>query len=64
MKNIKKGPRVLLFILWEVIMKISGCDLVELKKEYGTPLYIFDRSHIKRNIDGYLNNFKSNQFKG
>ena len=63
MKNIKKGPRVLLFILWEVMMKISGCDLVDLKKEYGTPLYIFDRSHIKRNIDGYLNNFKSNQFE-
>ena len=44
-------------------MKISGVDLVDLKKEYGTPLYIFDASHIKRNIDGYLNNFKSNQFE-
>ena len=43
-------------------MKISGVDLLDLKKEYGTPLYIFDASHIKRNIDGYLNNFKSNQF--
>ena len=43
-------------------MKISGVDLLDLKKEYGTPLYIFEASHIKRNIDGYLNNFKSNQF--
>ena len=44
-------------------MKIANVDLTELKKEYGTPLYIFDASHIKRNIDGYLNYFKSNQFE-
>ena len=43
-------------------MKISGCDLFELKEKYGTPLYIYDENHLINNMDNYLNNFKSNKF--
>ena len=44
-------------------MKIAGVDLKYLKEKYNTPLYIYDVNHIKNNMDGYLNNFKSNKFK-
>ena len=44
-------------------MKIAGVDLNYLKEKYNTPLYIYDVNHIKKNMDGYLNNFKSNKFK-
>ncbi len=44
-------------------MKISNVDVALLKEKYGTPLYIYDVSHIKNNIDGYMNFFKSNEFE-
>ncbi len=44
-------------------MKISGVDVRELKKEYGTPLYIYDAAMLKNNMRLYINNFKSNQFE-
>ena len=44
-------------------MKISNVDVRELKKEYGTPLYIYDASHIKENMRLFKNNFKSNEFE-
>ena len=44
-------------------MKISNVDVKTLKEKYGTPLYIYDVNHIKRNMDGYLNYFKSNEFE-
>ncbi len=44
-------------------MKISNVDVRDLKEKYGTPLYIYDEAHIKKNMDGYLNYFKSNKFE-
>ena len=44
-------------------MRISDVDVVDLKKKYGTPLYIYDVNHLKKNIEGYLNYFKSNSFE-
>ena len=44
-------------------MKISGVDVKELKKEFGTPLYIYDAEMLKNNMRLYKNNFKSNQFE-
>lgn len=44
-------------------MKIANVDVNLLKEKYGTPLYIYDMNHVNQNIDGYLNNFKSNQFE-
>ena len=44
-------------------MKISGVDVNELKKEYGTPLYIYDAAMLKNNMRLYKNNFKSNEFE-
>ena len=35
-------------------MKISGVDVRDLKKEYGTPLYIYDAAHLKNNMRFYL----------
>ena len=43
-------------------MRISDVDVVDLKKKYGTPLYIYDVNHLKKNIEGYLNYFKSNSY--
>ena len=44
-------------------MKIAGVDVKDLKNEYGTPLYIYDVEHLKRNMKGYLNYFKSSEFE-
>lgn len=43
-------------------MKICNVDVVKLKEQFGTPLYIYDKEHLKRNIMLYLNNFKSKEF--
>lgn len=43
-------------------MKISNVDVNFLKEKYNTPLYIYDAAHLKRNMHGYLDNFKSNSF--
>lgn len=43
-------------------MKIANVDVTYLKEKYGTPLYIYDGNHINKNMDGYLEYFKSNQF--
>ena len=44
-------------------MKISGVDVRDLKKEYGTPLYIYDAAHLKNNMRLFINNFKSDKFE-
>ena len=44
-------------------MKISGVDVRDLKKEYGTPLYIYDAAHLKNNMRLFKNNFKSSKFE-
>ena len=30
-------------------LAVSGCDCVELAREYGTPLYVMDESRIRDN---------------
>lgn len=44
-------------------MKISNVDVKALKEKYGTPLYIYDVNHLKKNMLGYLNYFKSKEFE-
>lgn len=44
-------------------MKISNVDVRYLKEKYGTPLYIYDVNHIKKNMEGYLKYFKSDAFE-
>ena len=44
-------------------MEISKVDVKYLKEKYGTPLYIYDVAHLKRNMEGYLKYFKSNEFE-
>lgn len=43
-------------------MKICNVDVKDLKEKYGTPLYIYDEEHLSKNMDLYLNNFKSDEF--
>ena len=44
-------------------MKIANVDLKDLKEQYGTPLYIYDVNHLKKNMEGYLKYFKSSMFE-
>ena len=44
-------------------MKIANVDVKALKEKYGTPLYIYDVDHLKKNMEGYLNYFKSSEFE-
>ena len=44
-------------------MRIADVDVRDLKKKYGTPLYIYDVNHLKANMRGYLDYFKSDDFK-
>ena len=44
-------------------MKISGVELKDLAKEYGTPLYIYDAKMLNDNMKLYKNNFKSKEFE-
>ena len=38
-------------------------NLYDLALKYQTPLYIIDNEQLLKNINDYLNNFKSNQFE-
>ncbi|WIV18006.1 diaminopimelate decarboxylase [Paenibacillus polygoni] len=40
-------------------LEIGGCDTVELKKEYGTPLYIVDEHLIRQRAREYMDAFKA-----
>ncbi|GIP41717.1 diaminopimelate decarboxylase [Paenibacillus sp. J45TS6] len=40
-------------------LEIGGCDTVELKKEYGTPLYIVDEQLIRQRAREYMDAFKA-----
>ena len=39
-------------------LSIGGCDVVELAKEFGTPLYIFDEVTLRRKCQEFLNGFR------
>jgi len=40
-------------------LEISGCDAVELVKEFGTPLYVMDENLIRENCRSYLSSIRS-----
>ena len=42
---------------------INGVKVTNLKKEFGTPLYIYDENKIRENILEYKNNLKSKLFE-
>lgn len=39
-------------------LEIGGCDMVELGKEFGTPLYVMDEATVRDRCRQYLNAFK------
>ena len=39
-------------------LSIGGCDVVELAKEFGTPLYVFDEVTLRRKCQEFLNGFR------
>lgn len=41
-------------------LAIGGCDTVELAKEYGTPVYVFDESEILKNIREFKKSIDEN----
>ncbi len=41
-------------------LAIGGCDTVELAKEYGTPLYVFDENQIRKNCRDYIKSIEDN----
>ena len=40
-------------------LEISGCDLVDLAKEYGTPLYVMDKTSLLKMASEYKDAFSS-----
>jgi diaminopimelate decarboxylase len=56
-------PRLALFPLTSTVndkdhLVIGGCDCVELAKEYGTPLYIFDEAGLRRQCNEFKSEFR------
>ena len=41
-------------------LEVGGCDLVELAKTHGTPLYVLDEDGIRQKCQEYLNAFRVN----
>lgn len=39
---------------------LGGCDVVELTKRYGTPLYVVDAARLRSNYHRFVNAFRSN----
>lgn len=40
-------------------LEIGGCDTVHLAHQFGTPLYIYDESHIRQQCRQFIDAFKS-----
>lgn len=40
-------------------LEVSGCDVVEMAAEYGTPLFIYDEQQIRNNCRAYMQAFSS-----
>lgn len=40
-------------------LEIGGCDVVELAENYGTPLYVYDETTIRKSCQEYKNAFSS-----
>ncbi len=45
-------------------MTFAGCDLVELAKEYGTPLYVLDEQAVRKVCRGFVGCFERTGAKG
>ncbi len=43
---------------------IGGVNMETLARECGTPLYVFDEAHLKRQMHEYTDHFKSPDFEG
>src|SRR5258707_13971370 len=35
-------------------MEVGGCDLVELAREHGTPLYVYDEATVRQRASEYV----------
>ncbi|MHA0855511.1 diaminopimelate decarboxylase [Paenibacillus sp. CMAA1364] len=44
-------------------LEIGGCDVVDLKSQYGTPLYIMDEQLIRDRCKAYVDSFKASGLK-
>ena len=45
-------------------LEIGGCDVIELAETYGTPLYVYDETTIRKSCQGYkqaFSGYKNNQ---
>ncbi|MDD4178939.1 MAG: diaminopimelate decarboxylase [Candidatus Margulisbacteria bacterium] len=40
-------------------LEIGGCDVAELAKKYGTPLYVIDEATLRENCRNYIDSFKA-----
>ncbi len=59
---IKTAPRIALFPLTAEVnhqgrLVVGGCDTVELTKQFGTPLYLFDEIGLRRKCAEYKTEF-------
>lgn len=44
-------------------LTIGGLKVTDLAKKYQTPLYVFDEAALKKQIQTFIDNFKSDQFE-
>ena len=44
-------------------LAISGVMVSELRRKYGTPLYVYDENMLENQCDTFISNFKSEKFK-
>ena len=44
-------------------LAISGVTASELRRKYGTPLYVYDENMLENQCDTFISNFKSEKFK-
>ncbi len=40
-------------------LEIGGCDVADLAREFGTPLYVFDEATLRAQAEGFINAFRS-----
>ena len=40
-------------------LEIGGCDLADLSREFGAPLYVFDEATLRGQAEGFLREFRS-----
>lgn len=45
-------------------LEIGGCDTVDLAKEFGTPLYVYDVALLRERARKFLKTFQKHQVKG